>query len=51
MLEAAACSSAQKISTISIRALQSPHDDVLHKIWRHMIGSAYSMVMRISLAR
>ena len=30
-------SPAQKISTVSIRVLQSPHDDVLRKIWRHIV--------------
>ena len=27
----------RKISTVSIRVLQSPHDDVLRKIWRHIV--------------
>ena len=50
MIFFASYSPAQKISTISVRVLQSPHHDVLREVGRHMIGSAYSMVMRFSLA-
>nr|DAW74422.1 MAG TPA: hypothetical protein [Caudoviricetes sp.] len=34
---AAAPTVQRKISTISIRALQSPHDDVLSKVGRHIV--------------
>ena len=44
-------SPALKISTISVRVLQGPHHDVLREVGRHMVGNAYSMVMRFSLAR
>ena len=44
-------STALKISTISVRVLQGPHHDVLREVGRHMVGNAYSMVMRFSLAR
>ena len=37
MRGATASSSQRKISTVSMWALQSPHDDVLCKIWRHIV--------------